>query len=494
VLVVVQFPFFDGRGFTEGGFGRLTRPSWPPETGIPRQFLRRFGQASTRKKGADQAWSDESAFMGASRAIGFPDLASVDLGPSAGGFRPAGAFRRLLCDPTRTIVRLEIGLSHQGERGPSGRLPFPTALNETMSGNLVEGLLALPTIVPRQRDGPRRPLQRQGLDLARLYATSTTRWKVPPSGEPMDYLEVGQPVVVVQFRQDDRWTMPTWMTAVKPGSIGGARLGFGRVGAGNVGTWFLGPGVDDDHELLIRSLRVCLLRLHARQEALDGLIRQMEVRRVVYEPYTPAGEALSRYIQAALKEINKKVSNREFSQSALLEAMDAASAVSIPGKEVMRVAQLDAARGQIKEATNAYLRRREADREVKIFKDGAVGEINIKGNNVLTGVNFMIAKRIQDVRVNMNNSNAKEEVKAAVNDLSTEAEELVKALPDEQSKAEVAAAVETIAAEAQKDNPTEFLVKAAGNALITAGQKVQEFSEPISKAVNTVLGILKIAL
>lgn len=492
MLVVVQFPFFDGRGFAEGGFGRLTRPSWPPQTGIPRHFLRRFGQASTRKKGADQAWSDESAFMGASRAIGFPDLPSADLGPAAGGFRPAGAFRRLLCDPTRTIVRLEIGLTHRGERGPFGRRAFPTALNETMSGNLVEGLLALPTIVPRQRDGQRRSLQRQGLDLARLYATSTTHWKPPPSGEPMDYLEVGQPVVVVQFRQGERWTMPSWMTEVKPGSIGGARLGFGRVGAGNVATWFLGPA-DDDHELLVRSLRVCLLRLHARQEALDGLLRQMDSRRVVYEPYTPAGEALSRYIQAALKEINKKVSNKEFSQSALIEAMDAASAVSIPGQDVMRVAQLDAARGQIKEATNAYLRRREADREVKIFKDGAVGEININ-RSTLKGVNFMVAKRIQDVRVNMNNSNATADVKAAVNDLTKAAEELAAALPDEKSKTEVAAAVETIAKEAEKDNPTEFLVKAAGNVLITAGEKVKEFSEPISKAVNTVLGILKIVI
>jgi hypothetical protein len=219
----------------------------------------------------------------------------------------------------------------------------------------------------------------------------------------------------------------------------------------------------------------------------------LEAGRVTYEPYTNAGEALSRYIRDATKEINKKVSNREFAQSALLEAMDAASAVSIPGQQEMRVAQLDAARGQIKDTMNAYLRRRAAEREVKIFKDGAVGEINIK-DSTLTGVNFMIAKRIQDVRVNMNNSNAKEEVKAAVTDLTKAAEELVAALPDDQSKNEVAAAVETIAVEAQKDNPTEFLVKAAGNALITAGQKVQEFAEPISKAVNTVLGLLKIVI
>jgi hypothetical protein len=173
--------------------------------------------------------------------------------------------------------------------------------------------------------------------------------------------------------------------------------------------------------------------------------------------------------------------------------MDATSAVGIPGNQAARVAQLDAARGQIKDTMNAYLRRRAAEREVKIFKDGAVGEINIQNSN-LNGVNFMIAKRIQDVRVNMNNSNAPEEVKAAITELTKGAEELVAALPDDQSKSEVAAAVETIATEAQKANPTEFLVKAAGNALVVAGQKVQEFAEPISKAVNTVLGLLKIAI
>jgi hypothetical protein len=83
--------------------------------------------------------------------------------------------------------------------------------------------------------------------------------------------------------------------------------------------------------------------LHARQEALDGLIRQLEAGRVTYVPYTPAGEALSRYIRDAAKEINRKVSNREFAQSALLEAMDATSAVGIPGNQAARVAQLDAA-------------------------------------------------------------------------------------------------------------------------------------------------------
>jgi len=485
LLVVVQFPFFDARGFAEDGYGRLTRPSWPPQTGIPRQFLRRFGQASIRRRGADQAWTDESAFMGARRAIGFPNLPSVDFGMAGGGFRPDGAFRRLLCDPTRTIVRLEVGLSHRG------RGPFPALLDETKSGNVVEGLLSLPTVVPKSPDGRQRTLQRQGLNLARLYANATTHWKSPPAGDPMDYLEVGQPVVVVQFREGERWAMPSWMTEVAPSAIGRASLGFGRVGSGHVATWFLGPGKSDGQ--LVRSLRVCLLRLHARQEALDGLIRQLEAGRVTYVPYTKAGEALSRYIRDATKEINKKVSNREFDQSALLEAMDATSAVSIPGNQAARVAQLDAARGQIKDTLNAYLRRREAEREVKIFKDGAVGEINIK-NSTLTGVNFMIAKRIQDVRVNMNNSNASEEVKAAIADLTKEAEELVAALPDDQSKSEVAAAVETIAAEAQKDSPTEFLVKAAGNALVVAGQKVQEFAEPISKAVNTVLGLLKIAI
>jgi hypothetical protein len=91
---------------------------------------------------------------------------------------------------------------------------------------------------------------------------------------------------------------------------------------------------------------------------------------------------------------------------------------------------------------------------------------------------------------NMNNRTP-EDVKAAIE--LTRAEGSLPP-PDDQSKSEVAAAVETIATEAQKANPTEFLVKAAGNALVVAGQKVQEFAEPISKAVNTVLGLLKIAI
>jgi hypothetical protein len=141
---------------------------------------------------------------------------------------------------------------------------------------------------------------------------------------------------------------------------------------------------------------------------------------------------------------------------------------------------------------NAYLRRREAEREIKIFKEGSVSEIKIV-NSQLNNVNFMVAKRIQDVRVGMESSTAKEEVKAAVGELASQAEALATKLPEDEAT-EVAAAVETIAAEAQKDSPTTFLVKAAGGALVAAGTKVQEFAEPIAKAVETVFKLLKIAI
>jgi hypothetical protein len=242
----------------------------------------------------------------------------------------------------------------------------------------------------------------------------------------------------------------------------------------------------------LRSLRICLLRLHARQEAMDGLISQLDAGRITYEPYTQSGDALSLYVRDALKEINRKVSGKQFSQSALLQAMDAASAVRTPGEEETRVAQLDRARGQIRDRMNAYLRRREAEREIKIFKEGSVSEIKIV-NSQLNNVNFMVAKRIQDVRVGMESSTAKEEVKAAVGELASQAEALATKLPEDEAT-EVAAAVETIAAEAQKDSPTTFLVKAAGGALVAAGTKVQEFAEPIAKAVETVFKLLKIAI
>jgi hypothetical protein len=214
---------------------------------------------------------------------------------------------------------------------------------------------------------------------------------------------------------------------------------------------------------------------------------------VTYQPYTEPGEVLSEYLNTATREINTTVTDGQSYQPAFIEAMEAAALVSDPGADQSRVTALDSARRQVKEKVNAYLRRRAAEREVKVFREGSVAEINISGGN-LTNVNFMVAKRIQDVRVSMQASTASEELKAAVTKLTQEAEDLTTALPDDASKAQVAAAVETIAVEAQKDSPTEFLVKAAGQALVQAGQKVKDLSEPIASAVDTVLRILKIAL
>ena len=487
MLIVVQFPFFDGRAFELNALGRLARPNWPPVYGIPRQFVRRFGPAKRRRDTSDALYTDESAFMGARCAIGFPNLTSMSIGEGPNAFRPEGAFRRLLCDATRTVARVEVGLRHRRK----GR--FVGQLDEKASGDLIENVLKMPTVVPKRKDGQVRRLDNQGRPLARVYADATTAWKAGvPARPPFDLIEVGQPMAIVQFDYGERWEMPSWMEPVAPKSVAGAKLGFGRVGTGQVATWFVGPEKEQEDELL-RSLRICLLRLHARQEALDGLIWQLRNGRVQFVPYSKAGDDLSEYLKLACREIAKPISDKKFERSALVAAMDAAISVGPPGAGAAQLEALDQARAQIRANVEAYLARREAEREVKVYKKGVIVTEQKIINSVINNSNVMAAGRIENVRISMNNSAARDEVKAAVTDLTTQATNLTEQLPDDQSKSDVAAAVETIGQEAAKANPTEFLVRAAGEALVKAGEKVQEFAAPIATAVNTVLKVLGFA-
>jgi phage-related tail protein len=84
-----------------------------------------------------------------------------------------------------------------------------------------------------------------------------------------------------------------------------------------------------------------------------------------------------------------------------------------------------------------------------------------------------------------------EELKTALAVLQEQTLLLVDQLDDEQSKKDAATAIETIVGESAKSDPTEFLVRAAGDVLIQLGKKVQQHAEAVAHAVTAVYGALK---
>ncbi|MBC8067671.1 MAG: hypothetical protein IAG13_04995, partial [Deltaproteobacteria bacterium] len=79
VLVAIQFPFCDLRGFSVEHTGKLAVPPWPtvePE----REFVRGFGAVRRRRRGGVDPWVGEEHYCDAARALRFP-----------GHFRPGPA-------------------------------------------------------------------------------------------------------------------------------------------------------------------------------------------------------------------------------------------------------------------------------------------------------------------------------------------------------------------------------------------------------------------
>jgi hypothetical protein len=309
-------------------------------------------------------------------------------------------------------------------------------------------------------------------------------------------------LVVVEFdnakfsEDTEEWQMPDWATVVPPEAVNGAQVGFGRIGRYNIGTWFIGAGEGDASQL--RSLRLCLLRLHAMQEVLDCLLRLIDGNDVLYQPYSDSGDRLSEFLNDMTSKIGAR-STHGVSQSAIVAAMDASVSVETPGDAETRIANLGLARRQVAAKIRSYLRRRAAERQVVVFKGGVTVTTNNHNNDItingpVMNSSVILAETMENVRVAIQNSDASPELKAALATLQEQAKQLAAQLPDDRSKKDVATAVETIATEACKPDPTEFLVRAAGDALIRAGTKVKECAEPIAKAVATVFTLLKLAV
>jgi hypothetical protein len=111
MLLVVQFPISDARAFASVPTARLDLPEWPePRTYGNPQFVRRFGAAAERSLGPDAAWTDERVYCRARRALKFPGLRLARIRAGDVTVRPYIAFRRLFCDRTTAVARVELGL------------------------------------------------------------------------------------------------------------------------------------------------------------------------------------------------------------------------------------------------------------------------------------------------------------------------------------------------------------------------------------------------
>lgn len=518
MLLVVQFPIADSRPFVPGFTARLDLPDWPtPTADFNPQFVRYFGPACRRRRGPDAAWIDERVFCRANRALKFPALTGARLGGGAAQPRlrlrrpgrsdpvvwPVCAFRRLLCDGA-AVVRVEVGLAHSAAAKPVRGL----APAELFS--VIHDFLALPTIVLAQSGeaGP-APLVEQGPQLGRLYERASTKANgtVTTAHAAVTSAQSGlvasaTPVAVIECESDEVAKLPAAVRVVDPSDVHGAMLAFTwtKTPRGPVPTWLLGAGEAAPNQL--RSLRLCLLRLHAEREVLDVTLRQIRRGRLHFEAQSVEGDRLEQYLNRATNIVQR----RQFSgvsQSAILAAADAAEDVLRAEDRDDLSDQLTNARAQIVRKLKVYEQTRTYVRNVETLN--IVGgdlvehnEIVITGSTVIGNVtNKIAAQKIEGSFNVVANSNAAPELKEALNLLADEVKQLAQQMeqegkPDEEVK-EVAGALEIFTKLAVEQPGLKEVIAATGKALVDRARAVAERAAPIASAVGTVLKILGIA-
>jgi hypothetical protein len=513
MLVVVQFPIVDARSFVPGAAERLDLPDWPtPPTELNPQFFRSFGPAVRRRRGPDAAWIDERVFCRANRGLRLLDLGHASLGLESerqltsirrgrlhsrvSELLPVCAFRRLLYDG-EAVGRVEVGIGHSPRaarlRGLEGAELFA----------IVQDILSTPTEVA-QIAGPavRRPLILQGGNLGKLFERASTR-SSGASDAGTGLVEGGMPLVVVEFQRGEVKRLPPQFRAVNVAQTEGAELAFAwlKLEQGTIPVWFLGRGSASPQSL--RSLRLCLLRLHAERVALDLTLRQLRRGRVTFDAESEAGERLQAYLNRATRVVERDQVGG-ISQSALLAAFDAADTVLRPEDRTELVERLAQSRNQVLRKIQKYEAKRGYVREIHAtyYVEGDLvehNEQNITGGTIYGNVTNKIAAAKIDGSLNtVTNSTAPPELKEALTLLNDEVKALIRQLEEQgvgtEKVADAANLLETFTKQATEDRPLKEVLIAAGTGLADAAKAVSERVAPIAGAVTTVMKLLGFAL
>jgi hypothetical protein len=468
----------DARGLSPDPAVRVSRPDWGNiDTFGNSWFVRYFGRVLDRNRPADKAWVDERFFCQASRAIGLPGLQR--------NRAVRGAFRRLFVGQGRVVVRVEVGVV------TASAVATPRELVAT-----AQGVAALSSRVPQEgAAGADKPLISQGRRLARLYAYGTTRKGAEV--EPGWLVEPGSPTMILALQPRDRFAPPAGAQQIASQDVGGSELAFFRLKTdfGYLPVWVMRTGAD---QVRARSLRLCLMRLHAEQECLEAVMRLRERGTLGFEPETDSAQALQSYLNEATRHLNK-ASWAGISQSAMLEAINAAEAV-MPADERQGVREsLAGIQFQIARKTETFLQERQAKRSVEVYNVESGGKlvkdsVTFDGsNNTFTNVSVVNARTMRDALVNLQQAAVPDERKKAVEDLVAVATQLVEKLPDEKAQADVTKRVEMIAKLSEDEDPIEEAIRGAGQVIVNIGKGVADLAAPVAKAVNTVLSVLKFA-
>jgi hypothetical protein len=286
---------------------------------------------------------------------------------------------------------------------------------------------------------------------------------------------------------------------VIPASAAYVILAFGRVQTrwGPLGVWVL--GYEQAFVAECRSLRLCLLRLHAEQEILDAVLGRLADGTLEYR----ASEAMGDRIEAYLNRATKLIFQRRrggVEQSAVLTAFDAADATDYRPVRAELAERLKGARKQVMRKLQMFERRASvrADRFIQV-ESGAtyiekVGKmannrtINI-GSGATINAPVIIADQIQNSFNALEKPGVNPEVKALMADLLKQVADTSKKVPEEKAE-QMGNDAESLAKEVAGKAPRKKSYLPTIEGLRDAAIAVGEVGKPILETTAKLLPLL----
>lgn len=492
LLVTFQFPIADARPFLPSLDLRLPVPDWPePETDIDPQFLHYFGQACERRRDPDEAWPDEIKYCLAKRGLRFDRLETRHAGLPQRRFRPRCAYRRFFSDG-EAVIRVEIGIANNN-RFPLQDLEIEEILT------IARGVSDIPTLVPDLAGAAQpRPILAQGKHLARLYENASMNRTAAGQSPPGRLVIAADPLMLIELEPYEanliiQAPLADSLIAMDKDCVNGANALFCRLktGSGIVSTWILQKGNASHGQL--RSLRICLTRLHAEREVLDLTLKQIKRKRLLRPPSEEAVNLLDNYFNERLKIVNRE-NWGGMKQSAIVAAFEATNAVVRPATQAQLISRYEGSRRQVWEKIQNYEKERRATRHVHVLnvEGGAImidKQVNVGGTGNIVNVADFMSNVTNTVNNNLAESNADQEVKSLIQRLNQEIERIAPDIDPGLTK-KMGKNIEALSREVASDEPERRWYEVSLEGLKEAAQAVGEVAKPIVDIVKTLSGLL----
>ncbi|NLS92516.1 MAG: hypothetical protein GXX96_10170 [Planctomycetaceae bacterium] len=493
MLVTFQFPIADARRFVPRLDLCLPLPDWPePDTSVNPQFVHHFGSACERIGGPDEAWPDEIKYCHARGALRFDRLEKRHAGLPDRMFRPRCAFRRLFCDG-QAVVRVEIGISNKHWVNPLENLEIEEVLS------IARETTELPTLVPSiDGDSKPRPILAQGKHIARLYAHASMNRAATGQSVGLRLVEAGDPMILVQLRPEeanlDLASRPAdGLTAVARESVKGANALFCRLNTrgGIVSAWILQRGRASVGQL--RSLRLCLTRLHAEREVLDLILKQIHRKRLLAPPDEESVNLLDLYFNERIRIINRDTWGG-VKQSEIVAAFDATQAMVRPASQTQLISRYEGSRRQVWKKIAAYQEQRRATRLVYVLnvEKGWVmvdKQVNVGGTGNIVNVAEYMSNVTNTVNNNLAESDADMHVKMLIKELTEQIDRVApKADPGQIKK--MGKNLEALSKEVASDEPERRWYEVSLEGIRETAQAVGEIATPILNTVGKLSALL----